>query len=62
MRLKSWVEYTLITVLAIAFLVMASEVGETTSSFVAIRVALMSVVAVIVVVLKKYGKIFKEED
>lgn len=62
MRLKSWIEYTLITVLAIAFLVMASEVGETMKSFVMIRVALMSVVTVIVVVLKKYGKIFKEED
>lgn len=62
MRLKSWVEYTLITVLAIAFLVMASELGQTMKSFVMIRVALMSVVAVIVVVLKKYGKIFKEED
>lgn len=62
MRLKSWVEYTLITVLAIAFLIIASEVGETIKSFVMIRVALMSVVIVIFVVLKKYGKIFKEED
>ena len=62
MRLKSWVEYILITVLAIAFLVMASELGQTMKSFVMIRVALVSVVAVIVVVLKKYGKIFKEED
>lgn len=62
MRLKSWVEYTLITIVALSFLVMASEVGETMKSFVMIRVALMSVVIVIVVVLKKYGKIFKEED
>ncbi len=62
MRLKSWVEYTLITIVVLSFLVMASEVGETMKSFVMIRVALMSVVAVIVVVLKKYGKIFKEED
>ena len=62
MRLKSWIEYTLITVLAIAFLIMASEVGETMKAFVMIRVALMSVVIVIFVVLKKYGKIFKEED
>lgn len=62
MRLKSWVEYTLITIVALSFLVMASEIGETMKSFVMIRVALMSVVIVIVVVLKKYGKIFKEED
>ena len=62
MRLKSWVEYTLITIVALSFLVMASEIGETMKSFVMIRVALMSVVIVIFVVLKKYGKIFKEED
>ena len=62
MRLKSWVEYILITIVALSFLVMASEIGETMKSFVMIRVALMSVVIVIFVVLKKYGKIFKEED
>lgn len=62
MRLKSWVEYTLITIVALSFLVMASEIGETMKSFVMIRMALMSVVIVIFVVLKKYGKIFKEED
>ena len=62
MRLKSWIEYTLITIVALSFLVMASEIGETMKSFVMIRVALMSVVIVIFVVLKKYGKIFKEED
>lgn len=62
MRLKSWVEYTLITIVVLSFLIMASEVGETTDSFVAIRITLMSVVIVIFVVLKKYGKIFKEED
>ena len=62
MRLKSWVEYTLITIIAIAFMIMASEIGETMKSFVVIRVVLMSVVIVIFVVLKKYGKIFKEED
>ncbi len=62
MKLKSWVEYTLITITVLSFLIMASEVGETMKAFVAIRIALMSVVTVIFVVLKKYGKIFKEED
>ena len=62
MRLKSWVEYTLITIMAIAFMIMASEIGETMKAFVMIRIALMSLVIAIFMILKKYGTIFEEGD